>query len=374
MNEHPPSLEQRDDGVVCLHGAWTFAGLRSQPQLRAQLRQLCAKAQGWDVRQAELDSLGALWLWQDWQAQLPARLQASAAQQALWQGVLAEQAAAQADTAPARSLGHWHAGVQQLGEATLALGREAQAVCMLWGRVLLASAHVLRHPAALPWRELSANMYHAGVSALGITALVGLLIGVVLSYLSSQQLARYGANVLIVDLLGISILRELGPLLAAILVAGRSGSAMTAQLGTMKLNQELDALSALGISPTLRLAWPKTVALLLVMPLLAAWTSALALLGGMLAANWELGLSFAQFLDRFPRAVKLVHLWVGLGKSAVFGLLIGLIGCHFGLTAPPSSEGLGRATTRAVVAAITLVIVADALFAVLFSITLKPRP
>jgi phospholipid/cholesterol/gamma-HCH transport system permease protein len=217
-------------------------------------------------------------------------------------------------------------------------------------------------------------MYHAGVSALGITALVGLLIGVVLSYLSSQQLARYGANVLIVDLLGISILRELGPLLAAILVAGRSGSAMTAQLGTMKLNQELDALSALGISPTLRLAWPKTVALLLVMPLLAAWTSALALLGGMLAANWELGLSFAQFLDRFPRAVKLVHLWVGLGKSAVFGLLIGLIGCHFGLTAPPSSEGLGRATTRAVVAAITLVIVADALFAVLFSITLKSRP
>ena len=374
MNHPLPSLEQRADGVVCLRGAWTFAGLRAQPQLRAQVRQLSAKAQGWDVQQAELDSLGALWLWQDWQTRLPAQLQASAAQQALWQGLLDEQAAAQADTVPARTAGHWRAGVQRLGEATLALGREAQAVCMLWGRVVLASAHVLRHPAALPWRELSANMYHAGVSALGITALVGLLIGVVLSYLSAQQLARYGANVLIVDLLGISILRELGPLLAAILVAGRSGSAMTAQLGTMKLNQELDALSALGISPTLRLAWPKTMALLLVMPLLAAWTSALALLGGMLAAHWELGLSFAQFLDRFPRAVKLVHLWVGLGKSAVFGLLIGLIGCHFGLTAPPSSEGLGRATTRAVVAAITLVIVADALFAVLFSITLKPRP
>ena len=313
--------------------------------------------------------MGALWLWQDWQGQLPAALCATEAQRTLWRDLAAAQA-----PAPTPIRRDALAPLRAVGRGALALLTQAQLVCMLWGRLLLASLHLLRHPSALPARELSANIYHAGVSALGITALVGLLIGVVLSYLSSQQLARYGANVLIVDLLGISILRELGPLLAAILVAGRSGSAMTAQLGTMKLNQELDALAAMGLSATLRLAWPKTVALLLVLPLLAVWTSALALVGGMLAAHWELGLSFGQFLDRFPRVVKLVHLWIGLGKSAAFGLLIGLIGCHFGLTAPPSSEGLGRATTRAVVAAITLVIVADALFAVLFSITLRPRP
>ena len=365
----PPTLRLSADGEVQLAGSWTFAGLRDHAGLRAAVRAQSPLAR-WDVSHAELDAVGALWLWQDWQGQLPAALRATEAQCTLWRDLAAAQAPA--PTHIRRDV--LAPPLRAVGRGALALLTQAQLVCMLWGRLLLASLHLLRHPSALPARELSANIYHAGVSALGITALVGLLIGVVLSYLSSQQLARYGANVLIVDLLGISILRELGPLLAAILVAGRSGSAMTAQLGTMKLNQELDALAAMGLSATLRLAWPKTVALLLVLPLLAVWTSALALVGGMLAAHWELGLSFGQFLDRFPRVVKLVHLWIGLGKSAAFGLLIGLIGCHFGLTAPPSSEGLGRATTRAVVAAITLVIVADALFAVLFSITLRPRP
>ena len=244
----------------------------------------------------------------------------------------------------------------------------------LLGQLGGAWVFLLTHPREIPLKALSAHLFRAGVSALGITALVGFLIGIVLSYLSAQQLARFGANTFIVDFLGISILRELGPLLAAILVAGRSGSAMTAQIGMMKINQELDAMQVLGLSPLLRLAWPKITALGLAMPLLALWTSLLALLGGMLAAYWELDLPFAQFLDRFPLVVKPVHLWVGLGKSVVFGLLIGLIACHFGFRVQSTSQSLGASTTRSVVAAITLVIVADAFFAVLLSLTLAVKP
>jgi phospholipid/cholesterol/gamma-HCH transport system permease protein len=189
----------------------------------------------------------------------------------------------------------------------------------------------------------------------------------VLSYLSALQLKTFGAEIYIIDILGLSIIRELGPLLAAILVAGRSGSSMTAQIGIMRVTEELDALSAMGISHSLRLILPKVTALTIVMPLLSAWTSAAALIGGMFSAQNTLDISYQQFLVKLPDVVPLLNVFIGLGKSAVFGLMIALIACHFGFRIKPNTESLGSETTNSVVAAITVVIMIDAIFAILFT-------
>ena len=236
----------------------------------------------------------------------------------------------------------------------------------LLGQLVLDLGYLLAHPGDIPRAEISITIYDAGVRALGITALVGFLIGIVLSYLSALQLKTFGAEIYIIDILGLSIIRELGPLLAAILVAGRSGSSMTAQIGIMRVTEELDALSAMGISHSLRLILPKVTALTIVMPLLSAWTSASALIGGMFSAQNTLDISYQQFLVKLPDVVPLVNVFIGLGKSAVFGLMIALIACHFGFRIKPNTESLGSETTNSVVASITVVIMIDAMFAILF--------
>ena len=236
----------------------------------------------------------------------------------------------------------------------------------LVGHVSLEFARMMRHPARAPWREISANMYRTGTQALGITALVGFLIGVVLSYLSSTQLKLFGADLFIVNILGVSIIRELGPVLAAILVAGRSGSSMTAQIGVMRVTQELDAMSVMGIPHMSRLVLPRVIALALGLPLLVLWTNAVALLGGMVAAYAELRLSILYFIDKLPQAVPVANLYIGVGKGVVFGVLIALLACHYGMRIRPNTESLGEGTTNSVVTAITIVILVDAIFAVLF--------
>lgn len=237
----------------------------------------------------------------------------------------------------------------------------------LIGQLVMDLARFAKEPARGPWKEISANIFHTGYQALGITALVGFLIGVVLSYLSAQQLHQFGGDVFLVDVLGMSVIRELGPLLAAILVAGRSGSSITAQLGVMRVNEELDAMLVMGLSHGYRLIMPKVIALAIAMPLLVVWTDAMALIGGMVAANLELGLSYKYFIRELPDAVPLANYWIGLGKGVVFGSLIALIACHFGLRIKPNTESLGAGTTTSVVSAITIVILADAVFAIVFT-------
>ncbi|MCC6533759.1 MAG: ABC transporter permease [Burkholderiales bacterium] len=237
---------------------------------------------------------------------------------------------------------------------------------VLVGLVAMDIARALARPWKAPWREISANLYRTGAQALAITALVGFLIGVVLSFLSSNQLKLFGADLFIVNILGVSIIRELGPVLAAILVAGRSGSSMTAQLGVMRVTQELDAMSVMGIPQMYRLVMPKVVALAIGLPLLILWTDAVALLGGMVAAQAELGLSMLFFIDTLPAVVPIANLYLGIGKGVVFGVLIALLACHYGLRIRPNTESLGAGTTSSVVTAITMVILVDAVFAVLF--------
>jgi len=236
----------------------------------------------------------------------------------------------------------------------------------LTGRVLLDVVGLLKNPASWPWMEASAAVYRTGAQALGITALVGFLIGVILSYLSAHELRDFGLNAYVVNFLGIAIVRELGPLVAAVIVAGRSGSSITAQLGVMRLNDELDALTSMGISYTRRLVLPKVLALALVQPLLIIWTDLFGLLGGMLAANYALGVSYSYFLEMLPKVLPIGNYWMGLAKGASFGVVIALVACHFGLRVKSNTEGLATGTTSSVVTGITSVIVVDAIFAVLF--------
>ena len=236
----------------------------------------------------------------------------------------------------------------------------------MFGRVVLDLGSVLRRPSTMPWTEISANIYNAGARALPITALVAFLIGIVLSYLSAQQLRLLGANRYIVDILGLSVIRELGPVLSAILVAGRSGSAITAQIGVMRVTEELDAMSVMGIPHGLRIVLPRVLALGIAMPLLVMWTNIVALTGGALAAQLVLGIHFKVFVDSLPSVVPIANLWIGLGKGVVFGMLIALVACHFGFRIQANTRSLGEGTTTSVVSSITIVILADAVFAILF--------
>lgn len=257
--------------------------------------------------------------------------------------------------------------VMKLGFAILAFFEHLFAFIRLIGQVTQDIGLFIRRPLTGPWREVSANIFHAGFEALGITALVGFLIGVVLSYLSAQQLRAYGGDVFLVNLLGMSVIRELGPLLAAILVAGRSGSSITAQLGVMRVTEELDAMLVMGISHGFRVIMPKVLALAISMPLLVVWTDAMALIGGMAAAKVELHLSARYFIQKLPDAVPFANYIIGLLKGTTFGVLIALVSCHFGLRIKPNTESLGHGTTTSVVTAITVVILADAVFAIIFS-------
>jgi phospholipid/cholesterol/gamma-HCH transport system permease protein len=310
---------------------------------------------------AVLDSASALLLWRAWGEQWPSALLIKPEHQHLiarWQ--------AQELPEPPTKIPRLTLFVTALRHSFYDVWAQLVNLVALLGQLMLDVYHLCRHPSDIPWAEISMTLYDAGVRALGITALVGFLIGIVLSYLSALQLKMFGAEVYIINILGLSIIRELGPLLAAILVAGRSGSAMTAQIGIMRVTEELDALSAMGISHSLRLILPNVAALSIVMPLLSVWTSTAALLGGMFSAQNTLDISYQQFSLTLPNAVPLLNVFLALGKSVVFGVMIALIACHFGFKIKPNTESLGNETTNSVVAAITVVIMIDALFAILF--------
>lgn len=364
-----PQLRQASaaDGAVRieLYGAWNLAALEQRVgELKPQLTASARDARGhWDLSAVTvLDHAGALLLWRAWGGKRAPQLSLRPEHEALF-----EHLALVPDRPAPPESGDRAAPLVGLGRGVLALVEHLAGIVQLLGQLLLDVANLARHPSRIPWREISATLYRTGAQALAITALVGFLIGVTLSYLSARQLQLFGADVYIVNILGIAILRELGPMLAAILVAGRSGSSMTAQLGVMRVTQELDALAVMGISPTRRLILPKVVALGIALPLLVLWTNAIALVGGMLAAQIQLEIDYRFFLSRLPDVVPLANFWLGIGKGAVFGVLIALIACHFGLRIRPNTESLGAGATASVVAAITVVIVVDAIFAVIFS-------
>jgi len=225
----------------------------------------------------------------------------------------------------------------------------------------------LAQPRRLRWRPILHNMQSAGVAALPITGLLSFLLGIVIAYQGADQLQRFGANIFIADLVGLAMLRELSPLLTAIIIAGRSGSAYTAQIGTMKVTEEIDALRTIGVAPQELLVLPKVLALIFVLPLLTVYTDVTGVLGGMIMARSKLDVSFGAFLDRLDEAISLSSYVTGIAKAPVFAMIIALVGCYRGFQVSGSAESVGQQTTMSVVQSIFLVIVTDALFSVVFN-------
>lgn len=254
--------------------------------------------------------------------------------------------------------------LETVGKQTCAAWAQTLALLGFVGECALALAGWVRHPVRIRWRPIVFNLRSGGWDALPIVGILSFLLGVVVAYQGADQLRRYGANIFVADLVGLSMLREFAPLMTAIIIAGRSGSAYAAQIGTMAVTQEIDAMRTIGIAPLEMLVLPKLLAL----PLLTVFADMLGVLGGMLMARAQLGVGFAEFVERFAKAVSVTSYLVGLGKAPVFAAIIVLVGCFQGFGTRGGPDSVGRQTTRAVVQSIFLVIVADALFSVAFSL------
>ena len=369
---HAATLSRDDPGRLSLGGAWTSLGLGD---MEAAVQAQAAPAQAGTVVDATqvsaLDSAGA-WLLH----QLLLRLRGGDSSAATLQGLdpqrlalvqsaaaQAEQAAAQAAPAPAASDGV----LQALGRWVWAGGAQGGAVLALVGEVSVVLARCVVQPQRWRWRQVLFNIRSAGVDALPIVGLLAFLLGIVVAYQSADQLRQFGANIFIVDVVGLSMLREFAPMMTAIIVAGRSGSAYAAQIGTMAVTEEIDAMRSLGIAPLELLVLPKLLALLIALPLLTLFADVMGVLGGMLMARTQLDVSFVEFLVRLPTAVSVSSFLVGIGKAPVFAAIIVFIGCFQGLQTRGGADSVGQHTTRSVVQSIFLVILADALFSIAFS-------
>ena len=258
--------------------------------------------------------------------------------------------------------------VARIGEVTVGIIRRAYSMLSFLGLICVTIAEVVRHPGRLRATATVRQMEQTGLDAMPIVGLLSFLIGIVMAYQGADQLRRFGAEIYTVNLLGISILRELGVLLSAIIIAGRSGSAFTAQIGTMQVNQEVDALRTLGLDPVEVLVLPRLFGLMFTLPLLVFYADAMGLLGGCLMTGVELGISIPAFLDQLRNAITGWTLWVGVIKAPFFAAIIALVGCYEGFNVSGSAESVGRLTTLSVVESIFLVIVADAAFSILFSL------
>lgn len=265
---------------------------------------------------------------------------------------------------------HHHAGdwLARLGQTVAVFAAGMAQSIGFFGLVVSRLAATLRHPARLRVTSMVHHMQQTGLDAVPIVALMGVLIGVVLAYQGASQLKQFGAEVFVVDLIAISILRELGILLTAIIVAGRSASAFTAALGSMKMREEIDAMRVLGLDPIDLLVLPRVLALLITLPLLGFIASIAGILGGGMMVWFELGISPEMFRIRLLADTSVSHALVGLSKAPVFAVIIGIVGCYQGMQVEGNTDSLGSRTSRSVVIAIFLVIVVDAVFSIFFAV------
>lgn len=236
------------------------------------------------------------------------------------------------------------------------------------GDCLIDTLKTARRPVRFRWHDSFDQMQQCGAMGLPIVSLISFLVGLTLAYQAAVELRQFGADIYVADLVGLSVVREMGPLMAAVIVAGRTGAAFAATLGNMQANEEIDALRALGISPVRFLVLPRLLALGLMMPFLALYSDAVGAIGGMVVAKSILQIPASAYWSEMRTIVITRDIASGLGKSVVFGLLVGLAGCSAGLRADRSAEGVGRAATSAVVRSILLIIIADAVFAVVYHV------
>jgi len=361
-----PEAQWKDNSLYCI-GTWTVIELAN---LEATLRHSTPPTEffidGQQLTQLDLSGAWLLTRWtQRWQ---------QAGSHVTWQGFNPEQqqllqlAATHAATVQPLPQPPRFSLLETIGYHTVDQIKQLIGFIGFIGETAITLGRVLRHPQRIRWQALLANLYSSGVTALPIVGLLAFLIGVVLAYQGGMQLRTYGANIFIVDLVGITLLRELAPLLTAIIVAGRSGSAYAAQIGTMQITEEIDALRTLGIAPLELLVLPKLFALIIALPLLCAYADVMSVMGSMLVAKLSLGVSSYEFLDRFPQAVPITHYLIGISKAPIFAAIIALVGCYQGLQVRGGADSVGEQVTVSVVRAIFLVIIVDAIFSIVFSL------
>ena len=254
-----------------------------------------------------------------------------------------------------------------IGKAVLGSREGVYRTVGFLGALLIAMGQIIRHPSRFRGKALVHQMELVGINSLGIIGLISFLIGIVIAQQGAVQLRQFGAEIYTINLTGRLAMRELGILMTAIMVAGRSGSAFAAQIGTMKLTEEVDAMRTIGVSPMEALVVPRVLAAMLMMPLLGFYSAMIAIVGGAFLANFALDIPFFTFLSRIQEVVPIHDVWVGVTKAPVFGLIIAVAGCYHGMQVKANAEEVGRRTTQAVVAAIFMVIVLDAFFAIFFT-------
>ncbi|WP_373069314.1 ABC transporter permease [Sulfurimonas sp.] len=235
------------------------------------------------------------------------------------------------------------------------------------GKLFSTKLHLVKNLHSIRYKETAFEINESAVKALGIIALTSFLIGLVVAYQGAYQLKTYGANIFIVDMLGISIMRELAPIITAIVIAGRSGSAYTAQIGAMKITEELDAMRTMGFDPYLFLVLPRIIALMIMMPILIFISDIMAIIGGMIVANIDLDITVNMFLDRFLVAIDVRHFYVGIVKGPFFAFLIATIAIYRGMAVKDDTQSIGFNTTKSVVESIFAVIMCDAIFSIIFT-------
>jgi phospholipid/cholesterol/gamma-HCH transport system permease protein len=314
-----------------------------------------------------MDSAGA-WLLSDWLHRLTAKkltfkLMNFSEQQEKLLTLITHQTAVKPTVHHRKKLS-W---ISNLGKLTIDQMSGAFKFLDFIGQLALEALAIFRNPALIRWQAITSTVEKTGLQALPIIALLSFMIGVVISYQMGNQLRNYGANIFIVNLLGLSVLREFGPLLTAIMVAGRTGSAFTAQLGTMQVNQEIDALNTMGVTPQELLLLPRIIGLFIALPLLTMWADIFGVIGGMVMANNMLDISWYDFLRRFEQEIPVRAILIGLGKAPIFALIIASVGCFQGMQVKGSADSVGKQTTRSVVLSIFFIIVADAIFSIIFS-------
>ncbi|WP_431273053.1 ABC transporter permease [Variovorax ureilyticus] len=363
MESSQASMSPLATGGWSLAGNWTVRGLGDIPKA------LDAHACGPGtvvLDGASLDAIDSagVWVLQRWLRQhgaAPALRNWSPRMQMLMT-LVGEQPDRPLPQPPARS------ALERLGRRADAAAQEALGLLRFLGQSAIAALALLMRPRRIRWRTALRNIQIDGFDALPIIGLTSFLLGVVVAYQGADQLRHYGANVFVVDLVGYAMLREFAPLISAIIIAGRSGSAYAAQIGTMVVTEEVDAMRTIAIDPIELLVLPKVLALAVSLPLLTVFADMTGVLGGMVMARVQLDIGFPEFIDRFGREMHGSTLLVGVGKSLVFAVVIALIGCFQGFRTRGSADSVGRQTTKSVVQSIFLVIVADALFSVAFNI------
>ena len=352
-----PAWKRDGEARITLSGSWILlVDKQRRRRLFRQFRRLGSPGDYcWDLQHVEaLDSTGALVLWRVWQGRLPDRLACSDEQRHLF----ARLADVPPLGKPARTGSlHW---LDRLGAGIIAVLATGGGIFLLIGQLMLDVAYCVRHPRVIPWKEISANVYNIGATAMALLGSIGFLIGAVMTVQIGLALQQFSAADMVIGMMAIAVPRELGAVVTGLLMAGRTGSAMTASIGAMHLTEEYSALQALGSAPSLRLALPRVIGAGIAMPLLVVWTDITSMLGSALVAQAQLGINFRLFLAEAMQQVQIVNFWIGLGKGALFGLVIALVGSYFGMSSSPDTESLSRNTTSSVVTSLTMILLLDA--------------